>query len=98
VPIAAVNNLTPHRTPQDFDCLGIARLPNLPYSPNLAPCDLLLFGPLKKLQRSRFENQIKALSVVGTIFTTIPREVFISVFDEWKYRLHECIDREWEYL
>jgi hypothetical protein len=94
-----LDNTTPHQATQDFDRLGIARLPNPPYSQNLAPCDFWLFGTLKrKLEGSTFGDQIKVLLPVNTIFSKIPREEFISVFDEWKSRLHECIDRRGEYL
>jgi hypothetical protein len=91
-----LDNPPPHRAPQDFDGPGIARLP--PYSHDLAPCNFWLFGTLKrKLERSTFGNQIEALLAVNTMFSTIPCE-FITVFDEWKSRLRECIDRGWEYL
>jgi hypothetical protein len=94
-----LDNATPHRTQQDFDRLGIARLPHPPYSPDLVPCDFWLFGTLKrKLEGSMFEDQIEVLLAVNIIFSTIPREGFISVSDEWKSRLCVCIDREWEYL
>jgi hypothetical protein len=45
-----------------------------------------------------FGNQIEALLIVNTIFNTIPREEFISVFDELKSRLREGIDKGGEYL
>jgi hypothetical protein len=78
-----LGNAIPHQAPQDFDRLGIARFPHLPYSQGLASCDLWLFGTLKrKLEGSTFGDQIEVLLPVNTIFSTIPREEFISVFDE----------------
>jgi hypothetical protein len=50
------------------------------------------------LERSTFGDQIEVLLAVNTIFSTIPREEFISMFDEWKSRLRECIDRGGKYL
>jgi hypothetical protein len=50
------------------------------------------------LEGSTFGDQIEVLLAVNTIFGTIPREEFISVFDEWKSRLRECIERGEEYL
>jgi histone-lysine N-methyltransferase SETMAR len=44
----SLDNATPHRAPQYFDRLGIARLPHPPYSQDLAPCDFWLFGRLKR--------------------------------------------------
>jgi hypothetical protein len=93
------DNATPHRKPQDFDRLGIARLPHPPCGPDLASCDFWLFGTLnRKLEGSTFEDQIEVLLAVNTISGTISREEFISVFNEWKSRLHKCIDRGGEYL
>jgi hypothetical protein len=89
-----LDNTTPHQAPHDFDRLGIARLSHLPYSTDLAPCGFWLFGTLKrKFGGFTFGDQIEVLLVVNTIFSTIPREEFISVLDEWKSRLRECIDR-----
>jgi hypothetical protein len=87
------------RASQDFGRLGIARFPHPPPSPDLARCDFWLFSKLKrKLEGSTFGDQIEVSRTVKTIFSTIPRGVFISVFGEWKSRLHECIDRAGEYL
>jgi hypothetical protein len=92
-------NATPHWASQDFHRFRIARFPHPPYSQDLALCDFWLFGTLKrKLEESTFGDQIKVLLAVNTIFSTILREEFISVFDEWKSRLRECIDRGLEYL
>jgi histone-lysine N-methyltransferase SETMAR len=78
-----LDNPTPHRASQDFDRLGIARLSHPPYSQDLAPCDFWLFGALKrKLEGFTFEDQIAVLLAINIIFSTIPREEFISVFDE----------------
>jgi hypothetical protein len=78
-----LDNATPHWTPQDFDRLGIAKFLHPPYSSNLALCDFWLFGTLKrKLEGSTFGDQIEVLLGVNTIFSTIHREEFISVFDE----------------
>jgi hypothetical protein len=38
------------------------------------------------------------LLAVNIIFSTIPREEFMSVLDEWKSKLYEYIDRGEEYL
>jgi hypothetical protein len=94
-----LDNASPHRTPQGFDQFVIATLPHPPYSPDLAPCDSWLFGTLKtKLEESMFRDQIEAFLAVNIIFSTIPVEEVISVFDEWKSRLRECIERGGKYL
>jgi hypothetical protein len=52
----------------------------------------------RKLEGSTFGDEIEVLLPVNTVFSAIPREEFISVFDEWKSTLRECIDRGGEYL
>jgi hypothetical protein len=61
---------------------------------DLALCDFRLSGTLKrKLKGSTFGHQIEVLFAVNTFFSTIPREDFTSVFDEWKSRLRKWINR-----
>jgi hypothetical protein len=43
-------------------------------------------------------DQIETLLAVNTIFSAIPREELISLFDERKSKLRECIDRGGEHL
>jgi hypothetical protein len=94
-----LDNATPHRAPRDFDRLGVVKLAHPPYSQDLALCYFWLFGTLKrKLEGSIFVDQIEVLLAVNIIFSTIPREEFISVFDEYKCRLHQYIDRGEEHL
>jgi hypothetical protein len=43
-------------------------------------------------------NQIEAMTEMNAIFSKIPLEEFILVFNEWKCRPRECIDKGGEYL
>jgi hypothetical protein len=93
------DNAIPHRTPRDFDRLGIPRLSDPLYRQDLVLCDFWLFRTLKRmLEGSTFENESEVLLAVNTIFSTTPREEFVPVFDERKSRLRECMDRGGEYL
>jgi hypothetical protein len=81
-------------TPEKFAELGIRRLPHPPYSPDLAPCDFWLFGYLKNSLEGRFFDDDMALrAAVTEILVSIEPEVFVSVFNEWKSQLQQCIDR-----
>jgi hypothetical protein len=94
-----LDNVTPHWAPQDFDRLGIAKLPHPPYNQNLASCDFWLFGNLTtKLKRNTFTSAMELMAKVNEIFLDILLHEFISVFDEWKRRLIEFIDTAGDYL
>jgi hypothetical protein len=94
-----LDNALTHRADDDFDHLGIIRLPHSPYSPDLAPCDFWLFGNLKtKLEGSNFTSAGQLIVKLNEMLMDIPLHEFISVFDEWKRRLVECIDTGGNYL
>jgi hypothetical protein len=54
--------------------------------------------PKRKLERFMFGDPVEMLTTVSIILNTIHLDEFISVFDEWKCRLRECIDIRGEYL
>jgi hypothetical protein len=88
-----LDNAPTHRADDDFNRLGIRRLPHPPYSQDLAPCDFWLFANLKtKLEGSTFTSAGQLMVKVNEILMDIPLHEFISVFDECKLRLVECID------
>jgi hypothetical protein len=79
--------------------LGIIRFLYLPYNPDLVLCGFWLFGTLKRrLEGYMFEDPVEVMTAVSTFLSKILLDVFISVFDEWKCRLRECIDRRGKYL
>jgi hypothetical protein len=88
-----LDNAPTHQADDDFDRLGITRLPHPSYSTDLAPYDFWLFGNLKtKLEGNTFTSAGQIMVKVNEIFLDIPLHEFILVFDEWKRRLVECID------
>jgi hypothetical protein len=78
---------------QKTEELGFTRLAQPPYSLDLAPCDFLLFGYLKKeFHGKNFRSQKEVISVVRAILTKIPIQTLSRVFDKWIERLHGCTD------
>ena len=63
------DNARPHtaaQTVQTINHLGWELLPHLSYSPNLAPSDFHMFGPLKEFMRgTKFESDDEVKSVVS---------------------------------
>jgi hypothetical protein len=58
--------------------------PHSPYSPDLAPSDLFLFGYVKeKPMGYRAETPSELLVCIRVILAEIPRETLNAVFLEW---------------
>jgi histone-lysine N-methyltransferase SETMAR len=94
-----LDNARHHLTPEKFAELGIRRHPHPPYSPDLAPCDFWLFGYLKNsLEGRSFDNDMALRAAVTEILVSREPEVFVRVFNEWKSRLQQCIDRGGDYI
>jgi hypothetical protein len=88
-----------HLADDDFDLLGIIRLPHSRYSPDLVPCDFWLFGnPKTKLEGNTFKSAEQIMVKVNEILMGISLHEFISVFDEWKRRPVESLDTGRNYL
>ena len=74
---------------------GTAPLQQLPYSPDLAPCDFFLFQRIKKaLKGHRFEatEDIKRNSTKTLL--DIPKEEFAKCFQQWQKRWAKCVAAE----
>ena len=52
----------------------------LPYSPDLAPCDFWLFPKLKGKQ---FQTREDIMTVIKADLNTIPKEAFSECFQQW---------------
>jgi hypothetical protein len=79
--------------------LGLTRLPQPHYSPDMAPCDFFLLGQLKReLQGMNFGPQNGLISAVTAIASEIPIQTFSGVFDQWIERLYRCIINGGEYV
>jgi hypothetical protein len=74
---------------------NVAAVPHPPYSPDLAPCDFLLFPRMKsKLKGHRFQNVTEIQEQSLTVLHAIPK----SRFQQWQRRWTDCINSEGEYF
>ena len=83
---------TSHLVQQFLAKHGTAQLQQLPYSPDLAPCDFFLFPRLKKvLKGHRFEatEDIKQNSTKTLL--DIPKEEFAKCFQQWQQGWTKCV-------
>jgi len=90
---------TSHLVQQFLAKHGTAQLQQLPYSPDLAPCDFFLFQRLKKvLKGHRFEatENIKWNSTKTLL--GILKEEFTKCFQQWQKRWAKCAAAEGNYV
>ena len=74
-------------------------MPQPPYSPDMAPCDFLLFPKIKRtLKGRRFTaiDDIKSASLKEP--KAIPKIEFEKCFEDWKKRWHKCIISNGDYF
>jgi transposase len=70
-----------------------------PHSPDLAPCDFLLFGYLKQhLEGKHFTREDQVIAAVREVFDKIPLHTLQNVMNDRQYRLRQCIQLEADYL
>jgi hypothetical protein len=79
--------------------LGFILVPQLTYSPDLAPCDFFLFGYLKQyLEGKHLTREDSVIAPVTEVFDRIPWQTFRNVMDDWHCRLRKWIQLGGEYL
>jgi hypothetical protein len=74
-------------------------IPQLPYSPDLAPADFFLFPKLKStLKGHRFDafDEIQKNSTKELF--AIPKEAFQKAFQSWQKRWERCVASEGNYF
>ena len=78
--------------------MGIKTVPHSPYSPELAPCDFLLFPKLKeKLRGCHYETIEEMKEAVTKVIDTLTQEDFHGAFQkllEW----YKCIEARRDYF
>ena len=68
--------------------MGIKRVSQPPYSPDLAPCDFCLFP---KLRGCRNETIEEMKEVVTKVIDTLTQENFHGAFEKLLERYNKCI-------
>ena len=68
--------------------MGIKTIPQLPYSPDHAPCDFWLFPKLRDCHYERIETMKEAVTKVIDTFT---QEDFSGAFQKLLERYNKCI-------
>jgi hypothetical protein len=82
----------------EFDDLKLDRVPHLPYSPDLSPCDFWLFGMLKHQIKDRsFRATEEILSAIRDLWNEVTSDQLQSAFFNWMRRLEYVIEHEGEY-
>jgi hypothetical protein len=75
------------------------KTPHPPYSPGLVPTDFFLFGDVKRqLSGCSFNSAADLLAAIHHILDGYDRSTLISVFEEWMWRVRQCVDTERDYI
>jgi len=84
------DNASPHRAAHTVDTLSALKfevLKHPPYSPDLAPLDFHLFGPMKEHLRSqKFADDNKVMEAVQSWLKAMPKSFFLE-------GIHKLVDR-----
>ncbi|XP_050925028.1 histone-lysine N-methyltransferase SETMAR [Lates calcarifer] len=89
------DNARPHtaaQTVQTINELGWELLPHPPYSPDLAPSDFHLFGPLKAFTRgTKFESDDEVKSVVSDWLRHQSKDFYAEGIRKLVHRWEKCV-------
>lgn len=96
------DNARPHTsfaTNQVIAKMGWSVIPHPPYSPDLAPSDFYLFGPMKSnLRGQRFDDLDEVKAALKLWVRQCSAEFFQSGFQAWTKRWSKCIERGGDYV
>lgn len=96
------DNARPHTAGKTIQCiqdLGFELLEHPPYSPDLAPSDFHLFGPMKEhLRESKFSSDDEVVEAVREWLCTMPQIFFQDGITKLVKRWTKCIEVEGDYV
>ena len=96
------DNAPPHtsaKTRETIDSMGWTTLPHPPYSPDLAPSDYHLFGPMNlHMKGMRHESDDDFKAVLTTWLRRQPQEFYRKGILDLTQRLAKVIRRSGEYI
>ena len=75
--------------------MGIKTIPQPPYRPDLAPCDIWLFP---KLRGCRYETIEEMKEAVTKVIDTFTQEDFHGAFQKLLERYNQGISAGWDYF
>ena len=79
--------------------LGYELVPHLPYSPDLAPSDYILFPNLKKwLDGKRFSSNDEIIDQKNAYFKDFEKSYFLERIKKLEKRLTKCIELKGDYV
>ena len=96
------NNAKPHTaqaTAAAISAKGWTVLPHPAYSPDLAPSDFHIFGPLKDyLRGQKFEDDDAVQTAAKTWFRQCSPDFFSNGFGNWRTRWEKYVARDGDYI
>ena len=96
------DNARPHtaaHTVETLQKLNFEMLDHPPYSPDLAPSDFHLFGPLKQALRGRrFTSDEAVKEAVHSWLAAQPKTFFYEGFRKLVHRWTKCIEKQGDYV
>ena len=79
--------------------MGIKTVPQLPYSPDLSPCDFWLFPKLKeKLRGCRYETIEEIKEAMTKVIDILTQEDFHGAFQKLLEQYNNCIAARGDYF
>lgn len=90
---------TAHATAAAIAAKGWTVLPHPAYSPDLAPSDFHIFGPLKDyLRGQKFEDDDGVQTAAKAWFRQCSADFFSNGFVNWRTRWEKCVARNGDYI
>lgn len=78
---------------------NVNTVPQAPYSPEMAPCDVFLFPRLKLPLRGKRFQTIEAIEENSQKeLKAIPKSAYEKCFEDWKKRWNMCIVCDGDYF
>ena len=96
------DNARPHTVAHTADTLRDLKfevLKHPPYSPDLAPSDFHLFGPMKEhLRRHKFADDDKIMEAVQSWLKAMPKSFFLDGICKPVDRCTKCVAKQGDYV
>ena len=93
--ILHLDNARPHIskiTLSKINELGWKRMEYPPYSPEIAPNDIFLYGYVnEKLKGKQYSSRYELINEVIKICNNIPQNIWEKVYEEWEERLNDVV-------